>query len=41
MDRVREVCSTASALRKPTGIRGRLPLGTLTVVTDDARPRSR
>ncbi|HEY5783155.1 MAG TPA: isoleucine--tRNA ligase [Microlunatus sp.] len=36
MDRVREVCSTASALRKAEGLRVRLPLATLTVVTDDA-----
>ncbi|HEY5847151.1 MAG TPA: DUF5915 domain-containing protein, partial [Microlunatus sp.] len=36
MDRVREVCSTASALRKAEGLRVRLPLATLTVVTEDA-----
>jgi isoleucyl-tRNA synthetase len=36
MDRVREVCSTASALRKAEGLRVRLPLAGLTVVTDDA-----
>ena len=36
MDRVREVCSTASALRKAEGLRVRLPLASLTVVTDDA-----
>jgi isoleucyl-tRNA synthetase len=36
MDRVREVCSTGSALRKAEGLRVRLPLASLTVVTDDA-----
>ena len=36
MDRVREVCSTASALRKAEGLRVRLPLPALTVVADDA-----
>jgi isoleucyl-tRNA synthetase len=36
MDRVREVCSTASALRKAEGLRVRLPLTRLTVVADDA-----
>ena len=36
MDRVREVCSTASALRKAEGLRVRLPLARLTVVADDA-----
>ena len=36
MDRVREVCSTGSALRKAGGLRVRLPLSTLTVVADDA-----
>ncbi|MDN5771977.1 MAG: class I tRNA ligase family protein, partial [Microlunatus sp.] len=36
MDRVREVCSTASALRKAEGLRVRLPLASLTVVLDDA-----
>ena len=36
MDRVREVCSTGSALRKAAGLRVRLPLASLTVVTDDA-----
>jgi isoleucyl-tRNA synthetase len=36
MDRVREVCSTASALRKAEGLRVRLPLASLTVVVDDA-----
>jgi isoleucyl-tRNA synthetase len=32
MDRVREVCSAASALRKAEGLRVRLPLSSLTVV---------
>jgi isoleucyl-tRNA synthetase len=36
MDRVRDVCSTASALRKAQGLRVRLPLPSLTVVADDA-----
>ena len=36
MDRVRDVCSTASALRKAVGLRVRLPLPSLTVVADDA-----
>ncbi len=36
MDRTRVVCSTASALRKRAGLRVRLPLSRLTVVTDDA-----
>ena len=36
MDRVREVCSTGSALRKGSGLRVRLPLASLTVVVDDA-----
>jgi isoleucyl-tRNA synthetase len=36
MDRVRDVCSTASALRKAQGLRVRLPLSSLTVVADDA-----
>ena len=36
MDRVREVCSTGSALRKAEGLRVRLPLASLTVVVDDA-----
>jgi isoleucyl-tRNA synthetase len=36
MDRVREVCSTASALRKAEGLRVRLPLARLTVVAGDA-----
>ena len=36
MDRVREVCSTGSALRKASGLRVRLPLSSLTVVVDDA-----
>ena len=34
MDRVREVCSTASALRKAERLRVRLPLSSLTVVAD-------
>jgi isoleucyl-tRNA synthetase len=34
MDRVREVCSTASALRKAEHLRVRLPLSSLTVVAD-------
>jgi isoleucyl-tRNA synthetase len=37
MERVREVCSVASALRKAEGIRGRQPLRTLTVATADAK----
>ena len=36
MDRVREVCSVASAIRKSEGIRGRQPLQRLTVATADA-----
>jgi isoleucyl-tRNA synthetase len=36
MDRVREVCSSASALRKAEQLRVRLPLSRLTVVSDDA-----
>ncbi|WP_375431420.1 isoleucine--tRNA ligase [uncultured Friedmanniella sp.] len=36
MDRVREVCSSASGLRKAEGLRVRLPLASLTVVADDA-----
>lgn len=36
MDRVREVCSTGSGLRKAEGLRVRLPLASLTVVADDA-----
>jgi isoleucyl-tRNA synthetase len=36
MDRVREVCSTGSGLRKAEGLRVRLPLAKLTVVADDA-----
>jgi isoleucyl-tRNA synthetase len=36
MDRVREVCSVASSIRKAEGIRGRQPLQTLTVATADA-----
>ncbi len=35
MDRVREVCSAASSLRKARGLRVRLPLAQLTVVTGD------
>src|SRR5215213_8668792 len=36
MDRVREVCSTGSALRKAENLRVRLPLSRLTIVADDA-----
>jgi isoleucyl-tRNA synthetase len=35
MDQVRAVCSTGSSLRKAQGLRVRLPLATLTVVTPD------
>ncbi|MFV0463683.1 MAG: isoleucine--tRNA ligase [Nostocoides sp.] len=35
MDKVREVCSVASSLRKGAGLRTRLPLASLTVVTAD------
>ncbi len=35
MDKVREVCSATSALRKAGNLRNRLPLSTLTVVVDD------
>lgn len=35
MDKVREVCSATSALRKARSLRNRLPLSTLTVVVDD------
>jgi isoleucyl-tRNA synthetase len=35
MDKVREVCSATSALRKAGNLRNRLPLSTLTVVTSD------
>ncbi len=35
MDRAREICSTASALRKAERLRARLPLPSLTVVTAD------
>ncbi len=35
MDKVREVCSATSALRKAGNLRNRLPLATLTVVVDD------
>src|SRR5215218_6551680 len=36
MDRVRDVCSTGSALRKGENLRVRLPLSCLTIVADDA-----
>src|SRR5450631_786160 len=36
MDRAREICSVASGLRKSGGLRTRLPLQDLTVVTTDA-----
>ncbi|MEV8373259.1 isoleucine--tRNA ligase [Kribbella sp. NPDC056861] len=36
MERVREICSVASGIRKAEGIRGRQPLQTLTVATPDA-----
>jgi len=36
MDRVREVCSAASAVRKANGRRVRLPLSSLTVASSDA-----
>ena len=36
MDRAREICSVASGLRKASGLRNRLPLENLTVVTTDA-----
>ena len=36
MDRAREICSVASGLRKANGLRTRLPLQNLTVVTADA-----
>lgn len=35
MDRARDVCSAASSLRKAKGLRNRLPLASLTVMTDD------
>jgi isoleucyl-tRNA synthetase len=35
MDRAREICSVASGLRKAGGLRNRLPLADLTVVTAD------
>ena len=35
MDRAREICSTASALRKAARLRTRLPLASLTAVTTD------
>jgi isoleucyl-tRNA synthetase len=37
MDRVRDVCSAAHSIRKAQGLRGRLPLATLTVAASDAR----
>ncbi|QDP98019.1 isoleucine--tRNA ligase [Microlunatus elymi] len=37
MDRVRDVCSTTSALRKAKHLRVRLPLSRLQVVVDDAK----
>jgi isoleucyl-tRNA synthetase len=36
MDRAREICSVAAGLRKSGGLRNRLPLADLTVVTTDA-----
>jgi isoleucyl-tRNA synthetase len=36
MDRAREVCSAALGLRKANGLRVRLPLGSLTVVSADS-----
>ncbi len=36
MDRAREICSVAAGLRKAGGLRNRLPLADLTVVTTDA-----
>ncbi len=36
MDRVRAICTAGSSLRKGRGLRVRLPLATMTVVTDDA-----
>ena len=36
MDRVREVCSSASSVRKALGLRVRLPLASLTVAAPDA-----
>jgi len=36
MDRAREICSVTSGLRKAAGLRNRLPLADLTVVTTDA-----
>ena len=35
MDRAREICSVAAGLRKAGGLRNRLPLADLTVVTND------
>jgi isoleucyl-tRNA synthetase len=37
MDRVRDVCSTASAVRKAAGLRVRLPLSQLTIAAEDAQ----
>jgi isoleucyl-tRNA synthetase len=37
MDRVREVCTATSAIRKGNGLRVRLPLGQLQVAADDAK----
>jgi isoleucyl-tRNA synthetase len=37
MDRVREVCSAGSSLRKAGGLRVRLPLSKLSVIADDAQ----
>ncbi|GAA1613999.1 isoleucine--tRNA ligase [Kribbella sancticallisti] len=37
MDRVREVCSVASAIRKREGLRGRQPLRRVTVASPDAK----
>ena len=37
MDRAREVCSAVGSLRRAAGLRGRLPLPELTVVTADAQ----
>ncbi len=40
MDRVREVCSAAHSVRKAQGLRGRLPLASLTVASPDAESLS-
>ena len=40
MDRVREIASSGLALRKARGLRVRLPLARLTVVSERRRPRS-